>query len=302
MSVVSYGYIRPDEDCVLISGWNFSVDGKHVQDPESPPGWDYEIPVSCRVSLNIDMTRLLTGARLAESISDAEERGIGVSAVLRWESSRTGQRGASERQLIRNGENSLFLEVPGHLLGGQFAVTPVVVLEENSAPPSGSVSPVRPGSILWEGMKRILPIEGVGAQFPTAAVDFRKAGFDSSGALWFIELHENLDVPSQGGARIFLNTANKRTLRMLEDPDCPESQQLRAMMECEVLTHLLIHAAQRIDSGTAYEDPDPESFRETLHQLLNSFFPAEAPEQLREDIGRIAAVAQDRVLNQDRDK
>ncbi|MBV7293008.1 hypothetical protein [Corynebacterium sp. TAE3-ERU16] len=300
MRVVSYGYLRPDEDCVLISGWDFSVDGKHVADPDSPPGWDYEIPVSCRVSLNIDMAELLTGSRLAESLADAEKRGVRVSAVLRWESSRTGQRGASARQIVRNGENSLFLEVPGNLLGGHFAVTPVVVLEENPHPLPQSISPVRPGSILWEGTKRLLPLEGVGAQFPTAAVDFRKAGFESAGALWFIDLHEDLDVPSQAGARIFLNTANKRILRMLEDPECTESKQLRVIMECEVLTHLLIHAAQRLDSGTAHEDPDPESFRETLHQLLNSFFPSERPEQLREDIGRIAAVAQDRVLHQGR--
>lgn len=295
---LSYGYPLPSEDAAEIDSFTFIV-GDIVLGENADDGiaWDYETPITCAVNLNVDLGRVLKESGLRKADDPWDLSSIELSVALSWASSATKIRGAGAQRTVVDGQNQLEIVLDGPELGGILTVTAVIILAEDVSFNDNRIAPYSAGTILWTSEELQLPLEGGGSRFTTTPVSFKDAGVEPLDAMWLVQISDNLDAPIASGVRVLLNTANRLTQSMLENPNTAEAKLWRQGLETEVITLLIHHAVAAFQQEEFDDTMEVGSLGEGIQGLLNSYFPNETPSDLINELPRIVATARAYIFN-----
>lgn len=295
---LSYGYPLPPEDAAVIEEFFFSIgDVELVPGSTDGQAWDYESPVSCSVTLSVDLERILRGCGLAGPSHPPTATRPRVSAGLTWFSSATKLRGSGEQKLLRDGENTLSVRVDGSELGGNFLVKAVIALMEDVEPIEGVLSPQTRGSILWSSEELELPLEGQGARLAMTPLDFAKAGIEPIDAMWLVQLSDRLEIPVASGVRVLVNTSHPVTRNMLENLSAPEAGFWQKELEADILTLLINHGGANLEPVDLETDAEIGSLEETIRNNAAALFPHDALEDLASEAPRVSATIRASIFN-----
>lgn len=294
-SKLSYGYLLPSQNSASLVDFSFSIgDIAVVGSTSDEQPWDYESPVTCHFSINIDKEQILQESGLSDHADKLGDRPL-IGIVLSWFSTKTKLRGSSTPRPLSTGINELTLKIDGQLLGGSLIVNATIALLDNITHSSPSLAPRTRGTILWSSDKVVLPLEGSGPRLAMSPINFKKAGINPSDALWLVQISEHLDAPASSAIRILINTSNPITMKMLENPNTPESNNWQKEIETELLTLLINRGASQMETTTVkYEEG---SLGETISVLINALFPFASLSDLSGEPEWVAATVRASVFN-----
>ena len=198
-----------------------------------------------------------------------------MAASLSWLATRTKQRGGSPRVELSPGINELAVTLPGEILGGTLKVNAVIALMESAAFTDDRLAPKALGTVLWTSDEFHLPLEGEGSRFTMTPVNFAQVGIQPKNAMWLVRISDNLEVPVTSGVRVLMNTSNKITVSMLENPASPDAEMWQKSLEAEVMTLMALHGSTVLTDFSGDPDFDAGSLGESLVALIDSLFPHE---------------------------
>jgi hypothetical protein len=187
-------YLEPTPDAIKAGAWYLVTDDGEEALPEWIKSWDMSRTLRLRRHLEVDVDRVLADtrlgrARLAFSVvyaSDLEDE------ACRFTLEESG--GAVPVELELN--------LTGPTLGRSVNLQTSLILVDAGNKNSGPVA-WRRGSVLWQDPKKIR-LHGDSSQFPIMEVDFTASGLDP-GAPWFVQIHQDLDLPAMGSVVLLLN-------------------------------------------------------------------------------------------------
>lgn len=295
---LSYGYPLPSEDAAQIDNFAFSIGDLFVGNGNDDGiAWDYETPITCTVSLNADLNRILQESGLRLPHDPWDEDAIKLDVALSWASSATKIRGAGSQKTLLDGENHLDLVLDGQELGGTLTVSAIITLAEDVTFNDNRIAPYTEGSILWTSDELQLPLEGGGSRFTLTPVSFKEAGVEPLDAMWLVQLTDHLETPISSGVRVLVNTSNPITKAMLENPNTPEAKFWYRGLQTEVITLLVHHGVSVMHQDEFDSTMEVGSLGEGIQGLMNSYFPNETPTDLMNELPRISATARAFVFN-----
>lgn len=287
---LSYGYPIPSENSAEIESFSFAIGDFVVEEhTHQEPAWDYETPVTCSVTLDVDLPRMLRESGLQTPDDTPDYSPPRLAAALIWSSSTTKIRGASSRRQLVDGINQLDVLVDGQVLGGVLTVYAVITLLDDAIFTDNRIAPRSQGNIIWTSDELQLPLEGGGSRFTMTPVAFDKAGIEPLNAMWLVQLSDNFEVPISSGVRVLVNISHPITKSVLENPNNSDGEAWRKALESEVMTLLVHHGVSGLDPAD-YDSPmEVGSLGEGIQALMGSFFPREKPSDLINELPRISA-------------
>lgn len=295
---LSYGYPVPSADAANVTEYGFDIgDVAVMEGSDSGPAWDYETPISCSFRLEADIQRLLEESGLVTETDPEGYEPPRLACSLTWFATKTKQRGSSPRGELVDGVNELSLTLPGTLLGGNLVVTLIIALLEPARGLDNRLAPKALGTILWTSDKFVLPLEGEGSRFTMTPVNFTKTGIQPKDAMWLVRISDNLDLPVTTGVRVLVNTANKTTVSMLENPTTAEGEMWQKSLEAEIMTLLILHGVEMLADSPDDHDLEDGSLGESIVALMESLFPGESPRDLTAEVPRIASTVKASIFN-----
>lgn len=287
-SAISFGYPLPSEKCFQITHWDFSIDGEQLERRATDEPFSYYSTVSCSLGLDVDLVQVLTECGYPECTHDEVELGV----ALIWFSSGTKQRGSQSTQVLADGFNELTLQLPGTILGVELDVQVIVFLKTPAKDKGDSITAVLPGSILWQSNRQSIALEGEGARFTIAPLDFRKTGYHSPDAMWMVDFIGSMFAPAQSAVLVFINSGNATVKAMLAKPDSRESKLWHQFLEADVISQLLLHGAHHSSELQELTSEDEGSLGESIKSLFESMFPGQEPESFIERPTVLSGAAQ----------
>ncbi|MCQ1954117.1 hypothetical protein [Arthrobacter sp. zg-Y238] len=259
-------FYTPDPNSVVHSGWFFSRNGSGEALPEEMDSWDYQTVLSLQAEVTIDRPLILAQCRMGE--------GSQFRVVVKAKSDST----KADILLLdaaapadANVSVPLQLDVPGTELGGRLTLTTFILVD--ASVPLDPLAPHQRGSILWKHSVHVY-LQGIGAQFPTDAEDFRRTRPDTPDALW--QLDADLSDPEASFAsavRLSMNTSQPAIRRLLQGLHTPENKQLQHLLDIDVTRQMAVLAVQSdtvLDRDPDHEDP---SVAAVLRCLLQQLWP-----------------------------
>lgn len=285
---LSVGYPQPSDSCFHITNWDFSIDGVRLERRDTDEPFSYYSSVACTVSLEVELEQILNQCGFPTNMHS--EVNLGVSLV--WFSSGTKQRGSQSAKALNNGLNELGLELPGTILGTDLEVHIVVFLKSQVPSHDGFITPTLPGSILWQSHRQSIALEGEGARFTIAPLDFKKASLHSPDAMWCVEFTASMFAPAQSAVLVYINSAHSTAKSMLAKPDSRESRLWHQFLEADVVAQLLLHGSQHASELQELTPEDEGSLGESIKTLFDSIFPNQDPETLKDRPNVLTAAAQ----------
>lgn len=289
---ISLGYTRPSSASIEITRLSFIIDGEEFNAASStPPTWDYESNISILAELDVDLEQL---TRECGYVHFAADEDLPEFAVLTsWSCNKTRQRGASPRQKLINGHNTINFEFEDKLLGGEVETRLHIDLLKPGIPFEGAVVATRPGSRLWASSPVRVRLEGNSAQMPMVPIDFVETQVEPRKSMWKIEVSRELFRPVQAGIRVYINTAHPLALRMLEKETGKERTLWDAYLKADVIAQLLLNADGLADLDDFEDNPlFPGSLAESIVNLAQTFFPRTPFEDIPKDPSLVLATAQ----------
>lgn len=285
---ISVGYPTPSSESVSADDARFYINGTPVSDDGKDEPFSYYSEVTCDLDVDIDLPRVLRESGYPQALHTEVE--LAVSLI--WFSSATKQRGSSAPKDVVDGINSLSLTLDGTQLGGDLTVHCVIFVK--SVPKSSEVTlyPSQIGSIMWQSEKYVLRLEGEGARFTIAPLDFKAVGLTPTDSMWRIEFTGSIVAPAQSAIMVYINSGNKYAMTMLEKPNTRESKLWHAFLETDVITQMLIHGTNNSEELSELTEDDEGSLGESIMILFNSMFPGQAIDSLQQQPTHLAAAAQ----------
>jgi hypothetical protein len=276
---VSVGYLRPRDGVIRATAWRLIDErGDHVELPEFLPNWDYQqdVRIECTLEANL---------RVVHAESDLPST-ASIRAQIQWHATGTGLRGTGPYADLRDGTNTVELQLSGDKLGGVLNLEARVLLGRLGGPPVSVYAAHRPGSILWTNARRTY-LEGSGTRFPVTQLSFAESGIAGGRlAAWCLKLESSdLADSAAGSLRVYLNTDNERVRQYLGEPELVAAEQFTRNLRFAVQRQLIALACE-------HEELDPEgeyeagSLGELLGMLLRQVFPDRDRDSLRSDLRR----------------
>lgn len=214
-NAVSFGYNRPSQDSIEIIDFKVVIDGEAFDSKtEELPTWNYESKVEVFAELDFDFERFTKESGFISFAADEDLPEY--SGLISWSCNKTRQRGASPRQSLHDGKNTLHIELDSLLLGGELQIAINVDLETPGVAYEDLIPPERPGARLWASYPLRIRLEGDGSQMSITPLDFKETGIRPQLAMWKVQVSPDVLLPVQAGLRILINTAHPTSRRMLE--------------------------------------------------------------------------------------
>jgi hypothetical protein len=255
-------YLVPGTVEVVWSAWERLVGDSWTQLGDKIEGWDPEMDVIVRRTVEADWSAFRRGAGLPADFP------LFVSA--KWESSSSQMRARLGTVAVPTaGPVSLQGTIPGQRAGGTLEIATAISTAADwaSAPPGVAA---RAGSAFANDAVRIV-LEGSGSMFPVALVDFSHTRFDPD-ASWHLSTPEDLTAPFLGSVILSLNERDRELVAALSalKPN-PEQRALLLEVQQRVAMTMLETAldAERSESLLTVAWP-VESVGDVLRRLLES--------------------------------
>lgn len=269
---ISFGFLRPSPEVVEAGPWTVTGSGiEAASDPEVVPDWDHFTDLRVARSLEIDLPGLLREC-------DLDERST-LYGIITWQCSWTKLRGGGPPSPLRDGVNTLELDLDGRLLGGRLTLEARIVLGDAVA--GGPLSPELPGSLLWSEPHRVT-LEGIGARFPTVPISFAESGIAGGhNGAWALTVDSSdLAASGSGHIRLYLNSDHPAIRALIDQPDAPQSVTLQQMIRYDLARQLFTVALHHedFDDQQTYED---DTLGQVLGDLTGDLFPGRTLQELR---------------------
>jgi hypothetical protein len=248
--------------------------GRELESPDSAPDWDYFTPLHIERDIEVDLRGLKADCGL-------DDQAI-IAGVVTWHSSWTNLRGCTPPAPIRDGLNTLALELPGEVLGGRLTIESRLIL--GAAVHSGlSLAPHRAASTLWAESHRVT-LEGTGGRFPVLPLSFAASGIAGGRAgLWALILETtDLSAAGVGSLRLLLNTDHPALRSLLSERDSADVRWLQEFLRFDTTRQLLEFALANDELATD-ADYDEGTLGELLASVVKRLFPHRDLEDLRGD-------------------
>jgi hypothetical protein len=232
--------------------------------------WDpfTELALARAVTVNVDVVR--TQCRLGKQSTFA--------VIATWRApTRTRLGGASARidlgDLTGVVRAPLSLTIAGRETGGRLDLTTQLVLRSPGPDPT-TISPRRPGSILWTETQRVA-LEGGAARFPTAAADFSSIARVPDNAAWYLDWDpHDLSQPVMGGLRLLVNKANERVVSAVRTASAdPASSTVRAFILVDVARQVIRGSVENEQFIAAPDSFPDNSIGRMARDLIATIWP-----------------------------
>ena len=162
--------------------------------PQQLAHWDYQ------TTLDLAAPIFVNRQLVAESCALAENSGLAILVTAHSDHTRTEMSVAMiDVPLQSTSDLPVRISLDGGRLGGRLTLSSTLVVTDPK--PLSELSPSLPGSIIWRTSHRT-QLQGVGAQFPTDACDFRLDRRLDTKAAWALDLDTtDLDAKFLAAAR-----------------------------------------------------------------------------------------------------
>lgn len=264
----------PPEGAVQHAGWHLTGPEGDTLLPAEMEHWDYQTTLSLNAAVSVDRRTVLEACDL----DPASELGVVVTA----HSTHTRIEERVARLTIPKQDRydlAVHLELPGQWLGGRLRLRSCLVALEPV--PLSPVAPALPGSILWTVDHRT-DLQGIGAQFPTDASDFKVTRPSAHRAAWDLQIDvTDPDALFMSSARLTLNSGIDAVKRLLDGSTDEVTQQLQRTLRWDVLRQMVMLGLMSDDVAHRAVDPEAVSVAGVLRNAIAQVWPREDPETIR---------------------
>ncbi|MEX3559592.1 hypothetical protein ACEE23_08125 [Corynebacterium sp. 32222D000AT] len=288
----SFGYLRPPQEAVDLLNLDFFIDGDQYEESDpSATHWNYESEVEVQAAFDVDLNEFTKACGFDPS-AEATQKPV-FHSQLYWFCGKTKQKGASPALPLKDGSNSVSFEMDNLLLGGELQCQILISLERPGAPLNNAITAEQRGARMWSSAVYRARLEGDAAQMTITPVDFKEQVIEPAHAPWRIQIDGSLLIPVQAGIRVFINTNNPLSLRMLEKAPAKEKALWEAHLQSDILTQLLLRCSELPEYAEIQEDAlFPGSTAETIFNLAHALFPGESISEIPNDFSRLTATVQ----------
>ncbi|WP_225654180.1 hypothetical protein [Streptomyces pseudogriseolus] len=267
-------YRVPAEDVVAAETWRLVVEDGEVPLPEAMPDWDYQMNLSLRRTVRVDLER----ARRQSGLPD--EAPLVLSAV--WTATGSNLSGPAQQipmPAYADGIAEFDFRLRGADLGGLLLLDTALLLAERRVDARPS-TPRRAGSVLWSD-RQTLRLQGDAPQFPMAVIDFARTSFPDDAA-WHLQISGGLDSATMGSLLLLVNERNSTTANAFQKASKPGpvDRVVLSAVYSDAARIMVEHALNHDDFA---EDTDfPEgSLGATLLNLMEQLFPGQSITDIR---------------------
>jgi len=291
LGTTSLGFKVPSTGTIELTDYDVLIDDRSIvkSGADEDVAWNDRSTVTLIVELKTDLEKLSRETGFA-SQGNLDTPSFGC--VINWKSTGSGLHGASPVVTVQDGFTEVILKLDGSQLGGDLLVTPGVILKKIPQYGEYPLSPMRPGSRLWETSIRVR-LEGTGSQFPTSTLDFAENGFAPEDALWVVKISADLEAHFSTAIRLYLNTGSKRTAAYVKEPTAQSQEEFASFLEADVVTQLLTFALNSDLAQLKDVAEVPGTFAEALLEIHQTYFPTvlieDNAENFRHDPGFLHA-------------
>lgn len=267
-------FLVPNHDSVVHRGWALDLSGATRPLPSQLTTWDYQTELSVAGSILVHRAMVMSQAGLAPE-SDLE-----VLVMVRSSTTKI------ERNVLKlDVPNRESYELPctfvlsGSELGGKLTIETLLVARNPIA--GSSLSPSRPGSVLWRDTHSTM-VEGLGGQFPTDAEDFSTTRPRESKAAWVLRVDSyDMDALFMSAVRLTVNSGLPAMKKLLQGSTDPATVLLARVLDMDVTRQLVQLALKSEEVVAAEVDHESMVLSGVLRSLLAQLWPAVNPTTLR---------------------
>lgn len=263
--------VAPPDAVRFSVAWQLHTPGGPTPLADEVAAWDYLAELALSAVLEVDADAIRVGCHLGG--------GSELRVVVTATSSNTKMRGPVSVVPVVPGPIPLDVRMLGHELGGRLALDTLVVASDIER--TDALSPRAKGSILWRD-RRTTWLEGDSARFPTEVADLGGAPFFTPGALWYLDLRDDLDASALGGVRLVLNENHPAMARVLAGDASPQANTTLSALRWDVARQLVstaLDSDEFVERGGLFED---ETLGSMLAAVLALHWPGESPRALRQ--------------------
>lgn len=252
-------YFVPSTQCWRTPEWQMRTLEEWSDLPEWIEGWDPDTNLLLRMVEEVDADRIRAECHLPA--------GASLVLTISWISSSSLMTGTVLSREVLSNASIVDVELPAKEIGGTVTlITTVSVRDDNELATPGAARFA--GSILLRHEVRVA-VEGAGAMFPVAIVDFATTPFDTN-ASWKLEVTEDLEAPFLGGFQLLLNSRDADLVRAVTSAaNDPRSVLLMEDLEAGVaslMTELALGLGEELAAAPEWES---DSVGNVLAQFLN---------------------------------
>ncbi|MGA5317987.1 hypothetical protein ACPCTK_28295 [Streptomyces pseudogriseolus] len=267
-------YRVPAEDVVAAETWRLVVEDGEVPLPEAMPDWDYQMDLSLRRTVRVDLER----ARRQSGLPD--DTPLVLSAV--WTATGSNLSGPAQQipmPAYADGIAEFDFRLRGADLGGLLLLDTALLLAERRVDARPS-TPRRAGSVLWSD-RQTLRLQGDAPQFPMAVIDFARTSFPDDAA-WHLQISGGLDSATMGSLLLLVNERNSTTANAFQKASKPGPVD-RIVLSAVYADAARIMVEHALNQDDFTEDTDfPEgSLGATLLNLVEQLFPGQSITDIR---------------------
>ncbi|MDH3036654.1 hypothetical protein ACWEQ5_09695 [Streptomyces griseoincarnatus] len=267
-------YRVPTEDVVSAESWRLVVEDGEVPLPEAMPDWDYQLDLSLRRTVRVDLER----ARRQSGLPD--DAPLVLSAV--WTATGSNLSGPAEQIPMpanATGVAEFDFRLRGADLGGLLLLDTALLLAERRTDARPS-TPRRAGSVLWSD-RQTLRLQGDAPQFPMAVIDFARTSFPDDAA-WHLQISGGLDSATMGSLLLLVNERNSATASAFQKASKPGpvDRIVLSAVYADAARTMVEHALNQ-DDFTEDTDFAEGSLGATLLNLVEQLFPGQSITDIR---------------------
>ena len=252
-------YFVPSIQSWKMPEWQMRTLDEWTELPEWIEGWDPDTDLLLRMVAEVDSDRIRAECHLPSAAP--------LILTVSWISSSSLMTGTVFSRELLSSPSVVEIELPAKEIGGTVTIiTTVSVRDDNDLASPGAARFA--GSILLRHETRVA-VEGAGAMFPVAIVDFATTPFDTSSSSK-LEVTEDLEAPFLGGFQLLLNSRDVDLVKAVTSGATdPRSVLLVEDLEAGVaslLTELALGLGDELAAGSEW---DPDSVGNVLTRFLD---------------------------------
>lgn len=200
-------FLVPSEQSWHVGGWYLLRDDDWQPLPDLIDDWDTDTDLHLRMIIEVDR------AAVTEQTQITYEAPLVVTAS--WFSSSNQMTELIGRVAVDGRAISLQAIIPAARIGGVLSIVTTLAL---AGPALGTsvASPREAGSVLLRADQSVA-LQGDGAMFPVAVVDFAATPFDVDSS-WMLEVSSELEAPFLGVFQLLINSRDTELVRAVTRP------------------------------------------------------------------------------------
>lgn len=200
-------FLVPNEGTWQLGGWYLFREDAWQPLPDVLDDWDPDTDLHLRMTVEVER------AAVAEQILMADDVPLVVTAT--WFSSSNQMTEIISRVEVDSHVVSLESTIPAARIGGVLSIVTTLSL---ARPATGAsiASPREAGSVLLRA-EQLVALQGDGAMFPVAIIDFAATPFDVD-ASWMLEVSSELEAPFLGVFQLLVNSRDGDLVRAVTRP------------------------------------------------------------------------------------